>query len=216
MPTVPIYRYRCGIQEILCQVKVSPADFLRVQMYSWYQHKQTKQIFATYVGKRIYLQDVIKKEKGPWIHVNGDPLDYTSGNLVKSTTVIKTIKRKEGTAKIVGVCYVARRDRWKATISGKLIGYFKTEEEASAARLKKILTLNPMVKFVPEGTDPDGPSGMTNGIQYTVTGGKPDSYLDLDEVEETPLPPFPCESGLIIIKDSDYWKSIPPPSFQNS
>lgn len=212
MPTVPVYRYMYGVRDILCQVKVSPLDFLRVQMYTWYQHKKTHQVYATYAGERVYLQDIIKKEKGPWIHANGDALDYTTGNLVKSATTIKTVKRREGTAKTVGVCYVARRDRWKATISGKLIGYFKTEEEASAARLKKVLTLNPMVKFVPEGTDPDGPSGMTNGIQYPTSGGRPDSYMDIDQVEETPLLSSPCASGVIIIKDADYWKAIPPPS----
>lgn len=44
-----------------------------------------------------------------------------------------------------------------------------------------------MTKFIPEGTDPDGPSGMYNREAVHVEGGKPDVYLDIDTVEDTPV-----------------------------
>jgi len=38
-----------------------------------------------------------------------------------------------------------------------------------------------MIKFVPAGTDPDGPSGMVTPPQ--VFAGRPDAYLDMDDLE---------------------------------
>ena len=58
--------------------------------YTWYQHSKTHQVFATHLGKCMYLQD-IKGEKGPWVHVNGDPWDFREENLVK--TAVRTVKR---------------------------------------------------------------------------------------------------------------------------
>lgn len=37
------------------------------------------------------------------------------------------------------------------------------------------------MNFVPAGTDPDGPSGMVAPPQ--VFAGKPDAYLDIDDLE---------------------------------
>ena len=54
--------------------------------------------------------------------------------------------------------------------------------------------------FVPEGTDPDGPSGMQQ--IYHVEGGKPDAYLDIDTVEETPVISFWHESSGPSLQDS--------------
>lgn len=205
MTTITVWRYQEGIRMPLHQVLVTERDNLirRLPVYKWYQHSHTHQIYSTFNGGRVYLQDVIKGEKGPWVHANGDPLDFRSDNLVKTTTNIRTVKRKPATSRSVGVCFVESRNRWKATLSGKLIGYFKTEEEAAQARVKKVLTLNPMMKFIPEGTDPDGPAGMKNRQQYKVEGGRPDAYLDLDDVEDTPIPKYPSET----FRD---WKAIPP------
>jgi hypothetical protein len=169
-------------------------------------------VFATYLGKRVYLQDIIKGEKGPWVHVNGDPWDFREENLVKTT--VRTVKRTESSSKGVGICYIDSRKNgkaWKTTLAGKLVGYFKTEEEAMKARLKALMTLTPMIKFVPEGTDPEGPTGMKGRTSYHADGGRPDAYLDLDDVETTPLAQFPFTYGSEPVKDRDYWKAIPPP-----
>ena len=212
MSTTPleVYRYVNGIRTLFKHVTVSTRDHQLKMLYSytWYEHPKTHQIFATKLGKRVYLQDVIKGSKGPWIHVTGDPHDYV--HLVKTDTPIRTVKRREATSGTVGVCYVQRRSRWKATLSGKLIGYYKTEEEASQARLKALLALSPMVKFVPEGTDPDGPSGMKARATDTIEGGRPDVYVEQDDAESLPNLE-PVSYGTPIIKDLDYWKAIPPP-----
>jgi hypothetical protein len=149
--------------------------------------------------------------KGPWVHVNGDPWDFRNENLAKVNRGIRTVKRSNKTSVAVGVCFVASRNRWRANISGKLIGYFKTEKEAIDARLKELRGLSPMIKFVPEGTDPDGPTGMKTRTSYNAEGGRPDAYLDLDDVETTPLAQVPVSYGMEPIKDRDYWKTIPPP-----
>lgn len=211
MPTIDICRYIDGVRTILKTVEVSSRELhiRRLCNYTWYEHAKTHQIYATYMGKRVYLQDVIKGEKGPWIHINGDPNDFRDQNLVKATTNLRTIKRKESTSKTVGVCYVERRNRWKATLANKLIGYFKTESEAAQARLRAVLPLNPMINFVREGTDPDGPSGMQ--VPRNTEGGRPDVYIDQDDAESMP-DLEPVSTGISIIKDRDYWKAIPPPS----
>jgi len=178
----------------------------------WYQHAKTHQVFATHLGKRVYLQDVIKGEKGPWVHVNGDPWDFREENLVK--TNLRTVKRTESSSKGVGISYINSRKNskaWKTTLAGKLVGYFKTEEEAMKARLKALMASSPMIKFVPEGTDPDGPTGMRDRASCHADGGRPDVYMDPDDVETTPLAQVPCTYGSEPIKDRDYWKAIPPP-----
>ena len=130
--------------------------------------------------------------------------------MIKADTPVRTVKRRVTTSGTVGVCYVERRDRWKATLSGKLIGYYKTEEEAKAARLKKLMTLNPMIKFVPEGTDPNGRTGMRVRQCDTIEGGRPDVYVDQDDAESLPNLE-PVTYGSEPIKDRDFWKAIPPP-----
>ena len=203
MTTIPVWRYENGSRFVLHNVQVTSG--ITLSDYTWYKHGRTRQVFATHLGKRVYLSDVIKGEKGPWIHINGNPLDFRNQNLVKGD--IRTVKYTRGTSNTVGVCFVERRNRWKVTLAGKLIGYFKTEEEAIQARLRAVLTLNPMIRFVPEGTDPDGPSGMNNREIYHAEGGKPDVYLDVDMVEETPVSQYPFARVSTQIKD---WKNIPP------
>ncbi len=210
MPSLEIYRYLDGVRTVLktVQVSVTALQGKCLCKYTWYEHAKTHQIYATHAGKRVYLQDVIKApEKGPWIHINGDPNDFRDQNLVKTATNIRTVKRTKSTSKTVGVCYVERRNRWKATLSGKLLGYYKTEEEAAHVRNKEVRSLNPMIQFVPEGTDPDGPSGMKS---YGTEGGRPDVYVDQDDAESLPNLE-PVSYGTIVIKDRDYWKAIPPP-----
>lgn len=215
MPFVPIHRYdEFGIIHVIAQAKVDQMDFLRsTSNYKWFQHATTHQVFATHTAERVYLQDIIKKCKGPWVHVNGDPWDFTNKNLVKVTPNIRTIKRKSGTSRAVGVCFVESRNRWKATLSGKLIGYFKTEEEAAAARLKKVLTLSPMIKFVREGENPDGKSGMHNPKTDQEQVGKPDAYLDLDDVEDIEISTCPYTLGTDFIEFDRHptWCAIPHP-----
>ena len=207
-----IHRYVDGVRTVLKHVTVSTRDYQEKMLcgYTWYEHPETHQIFATRLGKRVYLQDVIKGSKGPWIHLNGDPHDYTSKHLIKADTPVRTVKRRVTTSGTVGVCYVERRDRWKATLSGKLIGYYKTEEEAKAARLRKLLALNPMIKFVPAGTDPDGRTGMRARQCDVIEGGRPDVYVDQDDAESLPNLE-PVSYGSEPIKDMDFWKAIPPP-----
>jgi hypothetical protein len=213
MDTIPIWRYDNGIKTLLHVAQVNTRDSINcnLPMYTWYQHARTNQVFATSSGKRVYLQDIIKGGKGPWVHANGNPLDFTNSNLIKVARNVRTVKRSEATSKSVGVCFVARRNRWKATLSGKLIGYFKTEEEAAKARVREVLTLSPMIQFIREGTDPDGPTGMNNCIIYHAEGGRPDAYMDPDDVEATPLEQYPVTWGSEPTRDRDYWKSIPPP-----
>ena len=212
--TIMVWRYVDGILTVLHGAQVSTHSILtrNLPQYTWFQHAKTHQVFATSRGKRVYLQDVIKGSKGPWAHVNGDPWDFREENLVKSA--VRTVKRTEASSKAVGVTYVASREKgkaWKVTLAGKLIGYFKTEEEAMKARLKALITLSPTIKFVPEGTDPDGPSGMKDRTTYRAEGGRPDAYLDADDVEDTPVSQYPFTWGSEPIKDRDYWKTIPPP-----
>ena len=210
MAPLEIHRYVDGVRTVLRTVNVSLQDYntRRLCDYTWYEHPGTHRVFATYAGKLVYLQDVIKGEKGPWIHINGDPSDFTNRNLVKNDANLRTVKRSRGTSKAVGVCYVERRKRWKATISGRLIGYYKTEEEAIQARNKEVRSLNPMMNFVREGTDPEGPSGMV--CKPGTAGGRPDAYTDPDDIDA--MPDLEVVSyGTVIIKDRDYWKEIPPP-----
>ena len=208
--TIMVWRYVDGIRTVLNRARVSTHSNLT--QYTWFQHAKTHQVFATMFGKRVYLQDVIKGSKGPWTHVNGDPWDFREENLVKSA--VRTVKRTQSSSKAVGVTYVASREKgkaWKVTLAGKLVGYFKTEEEAMKARLKALITSSPMIKFVPEGTDPDGPTGMRDRVTYRAEGGRPDAYLDMDDVEDTPVSQYPFTWGSGPIKDRDYWKTIPPP-----
>lgn len=212
--TITVWRYVGDIKTVLHGAQVSVHSILvkNLAQYTWFQHAKTHQVFATKLGKRVYLQDVIKGEKGPWTHVNGDPWDFREENLVKSA--VRTVKRTEASSKAVGISHVAGRGKgkaWKVTLAGKFIGYFKTEEEAMQARLKALISSSPMIKFVPEGTDPDGPSGMKDRVAYKADGGRPDAYLDLDDVEATPTAIYPCTYGSEPIKDRDYWKAIPPP-----
>jgi len=197
MPSVPIHRYdEYGIIHVIAQAKVDHMDFwTATSNHKWFQHARTHQVFATHTGQRVYLQDVIKGRKGPWAHLNGDPWDFTNKNLVEVSTNIRTVKRKHGTSSKVGVCFVERRNRWKATLSGNLIGYFKTEDEATVARLKRVLTLNPMIKFVREGENPNGKTGMHNPNTDQVQGGKPDAYLDTDDAEDAEIPLTPYKIG---------------------
>lgn len=207
-----VHRYVEGVRTVLKHVTVSTRDYQEKMLsgYTWYEHPETHQIFATRLGKRVYLQEVIKGAKGPWIHLNGDPHDYTSAHLIKADTPVRTVKRRVTTSGTVGVCYVERRDRWKASLSGKLIGYYKTEEEAKTARLRKLIGLNPMIKFVPEGTDPDGRTGMRARQSDAIEGGRPDVYVDQDDAESLPnLEPVSYGSGPI--KDENFWKAIPYP-----
>lgn len=214
MTLIPVHKYIDGIRSVICHVKVSPIDSVIVKTYIWYQHYKTRQIFSTRNGKRVYLQNIIKEpEKGRWIHLNGNKLDFRRENLVQVNTCIQTIKYKETTSKHVGVCYVKSRDRWKVTLSNKLIGYFKTEDEAVHARLKALVTNNTMIKFIKEGTDPDGPHKMHVPSSYTEYG-KPDSYFDLDDVEMQPMiySHTVLGSDTLKYKDLDSWVAIPPPS----
>lgn len=212
MSSVTVWRYVDGIRTALHDAQVSAhcVSGRNLGHFMWFQHGKTHQVFATDSGKRVYLQDVIKGDKGPWVHVNGDPWDFRSQNLVKST--VRTVKRTESSSRAVGVCHIeGRKKPWKVTFSGKYLGYFETEEEAINARLKALITLSPMIKFVPEGTNPDGPSGMKDRAPYRAEGGRPDAYMDLDDVEATPVTQYPFINGTPTIKDRDYFKAIPPP-----
>ena len=137
-----IFRRVNGVHTVLATANVSPTS--DVHGHTWYQHAKTYQVFTTVQGQRVYLQDVIKGERGPWVHINSDPWDFREENLVKTTA--RTVKRSEATSTEVGVCFVASRSKgkaWKVTISGKLVGYFKTEEEAVAARRSRIVNPPP-------------------------------------------------------------------------
>lgn len=214
---LPIHKYKNGKASVIHNVKISPIDSLILNTYKWYQHYKTNQIFTTCDGKRTYLQNMIKDLKDPknsiWVHINGDKSDYRRENLVEVNKSFRTVKNKETSSKTVGVCYVKSRDRWKATLSNKLIGYFKTENEACHARLKSLLVSNPMISFVQEGAIPDGPHAMHVPASYTEYG-KPDAYFDLDDVEMYPMIYTHSFVGSDILKyrNLDSYVSIPPPS----
>jgi hypothetical protein len=85
---------------------------------------------------------------------------------------------------------------------------FKTEDEARHARLKSLLLSNPMINFIREGTDPDGPHGMcVSHNEY----GKPDAYFDLDDVEMYPIITTHSVLGSDSVKHKEF-VSVPPPS----
>jgi hypothetical protein len=118
---------------------------------------------------------------------------------VNGTT--ETTKTK-GTSKTVGVCYVKSRDRWMSTIARKLIGYFKTEEEAVEARLRALTRDDLMERFVKEGENPHGLTGMQT---YGIESGVPDAYIDLDDVESRPI------VTEVPVRRLDVHASVPPP-----
>jgi len=211
---LPIHKYENGKVSVIHKVKISPGDFVRLNVYRWFEDSISHQVFTTQDGKRVYLQNVIKDLKDPkndrWIHLNGDKSDYRRENLIEVNKSFRTIKNKENSSKTVGVCYVKSRDRWKATLSNKLLGYFKTENEACHARLKSLLLSNPMIKFVPEGSDPDGIHEMHVPVTYTEYG-KPDTYFDLDDVETYPMVYTHSVLGSDSLKYKEYI-SIPPPN----
>lgn len=212
-----VHRYENGNTSVIHQVKISPIDSVILNTRTWYQHYKTHQVFTTCNGKRTYLQNMIMDLKDPkngrWIHINGDKSDYRRENLIEVNKSFRTVKNKETSSKTVGVCYVKSRNRWKATLSSKLLGYFKTETEAQHARLKSLLVSNPMINFIREGTDPDGPHEMYVPSSYTEYG-KPDAYFDLDDVEMYPMIYTHSVTGSDALKyrDLDSYVSIPPSS----
>jgi len=206
---LPIHRYENGKASVIRRVKISPIDSVILNTYKWFEHPKTHQIFATCDGKRTYLQNMIKEHtNGRWVHINGDKSDYRRGNLIEVSKSFRTVKNKENSSKTVGVCYVKSRDRWKATLSNKLLGYFKTEQEACHARLKSLLLSNPMINFIREGTDPNGPNEMHIPISYSEYG-KPDAYFDLDDVEMYPMVTHSV-LGSDTVKHKEF-VAIPPP-----
>lgn len=212
-----IHRYENGIASVIQQVKISPIDSVILSTYTWYEDSISHQVFTTCNGKRTYLQNMIMDLKdtknGRWLHINGDKSDYRRENLIEVNKSFRTVKNKEASSKTVGVCYVKSRNRWKATLSNKLLGYFKTETEAQHARLKSLLVSNPMINFIREGTDPDGPHEMYVPSSYTEYG-KPDAYFDLDDVEMYPMIYTHSVTGSDALKyrDLDSYVSIPPSS----
>lgn len=208
---LPIHKYKNGNAEVIHQVKISPIDSVILKVYKWYQHSKTFQIFTTRDGRRVYLQDMIKEpEKGRYIHVNGDKNDYRRENLVQVNSSVRTVKTPGKSSRTVGVCYVKSRDRWKATLSNKCLGYFKTEDEAAHARLKSLLASNPMINFVREGENPDGAHEMHVPSSYTQYG-KPDTYFDLDDIEMYPMIHAHTTLGSDIFNYTRVYVSIPPP-----
>jgi hypothetical protein len=139
-----VYRYIDGVKQPIEVLKISKEDQSSVSEYTWFKDPNTLRIYATIEGRRVFLKEVLTGEGGTWIHLNGDPLDYTRANLVKTNSNVRTIKRTEGSSKHVGVCYVpGRKKPWKATLSGKLIGYFATEDEAVQSRNDRFAKIPP-------------------------------------------------------------------------
>ena len=213
-----VYRYSMGDKYPLETLKISSKDRWLVAGLTWFKDPGTHRVFATRNGKRVFLKEILKKEGGTWIHANGDPLDYTRTNLIKSDTNVRTIKRTRGSSKYVGVCYVpGRKKPWKATLSGKLLGYFETEDEASLERIKIINSKHPMVQFVParvpfehemdEGVQ--GPSDMYAPPQ--TAGGVPDTYTDLDDIDVRRPDFAPFTMGYDLTRVSTFVKIPPPP-----
>lgn len=213
-----VYRYSMGEKYPHATLKISSKDRWLVSALTWFMDPGTHRVFATRNGKRVFLKEVLKKEGGTWIHANGDPLDYTRSNLIKSDTNVRTIKRTRGSSKHVGVCHVpGRKKPWKATMSGKLIGYFGTEDEAFLERIKIINSKHPMVQFVPANVPferemdewAQGPSDMYAPPQ--TAGGVPNAYTDLDDAE-TRRPDFePQFMGYDLTRISTFAKIPPPP-----
>jgi hypothetical protein len=177
---LPVHRYDDGVKTVLEYVKVTPREHLTCQLakYTWFKHARTHQVYATYNSQRVYLQDVIKRGKGPWAHVNGDPSNYETHNLVQVPKGTRTIKRIQGqTTSSYGICYVTSRKRFRVMLQGKTVGHFKTLEEAQAARVKALVDKYPMIQFVPEGTQVDGPSSMFPPPGQDP-GNRPDFYTE--------------------------------------
>lgn len=214
-----IYRYTMGTKYPHETLKISSKDRWLVGGLTWFKDPGTHRVYATKNGKRVFLKELLTGEGGTWIHANGDPLDYTRTNLIKCDTNVRTIKRTRGSSKHVGVCHVpGRKKPWKATLSGKLVGYFATEDEAVLERLKIINSKHPMVQFVPAQVPFEremdetvhGPSDMYAPPQ--TAGGVPDTYADLDDIE-THRPDFtPVFMGYDMTRVSEFAK-IPPPNF---
>ena len=212
-----VHKYVGGVRTLLETVKISREDRLGLACLTWYKDPDTLRVYATRKGRRVFLKEVIKGEKGPWVHANGDPRDYTRNNLIRADRNVRTIKRTEGTSKFVGVCHVpGRKKPWKGVLAGKLLGYFETEEAAADARLKALNDKNPMVNFVPacipfeEEMDQEEGSGTLH-VPNQVAGGVPDAYLDLDDME-TVRPDFsPYTMGYDSVRISTFVK-VPPPA----
>jgi len=213
---LPVYRYEGGVKVVLEYVKVSPRENMirSLGKYTWFKHIKTHQIYATYNSRRVYLQDVIKGEKGPWAHVDGNPLNYQTQNLVKVPPGTRTVKRtKDQTSPTYGVCYIKSRDRFRVMFQGKTIGHFKTLEEAQAARHKAIVDKYPMIQFVKEGTDPDGPSGMFPP-ENQDPGNRPDFYTDPDDMDSAPRENFlPLGTQFLALST---FVAVPPPDTEGT
>jgi hypothetical protein len=72
-------------------------------------------------------------------HINGDRSDNRIENLRKVDRTLNTQNsgiRHDNTSGHVGVRYWAERGKWVACLSRKTLGYFKTFEDAVAARKK--------------------------------------------------------------------------------
>ena len=79
-------------------------------------------------------------------HINGNTVDNRKCNLRIVTNRLNGMNRhQKKTSKYPGVCWATRDRRWiaQAQISGKhvLIGYFKFEEEAHEAYLKRVMPI---------------------------------------------------------------------------
>lgn len=138
------------------RAKVSNEDFEELNKHIWSARKQGYTFYAsrhslTVNGSRKAIQMhriIMGSPEGLEIdHIDGNGLNNTRENLrIVTRRQNQQNKHTKMTSKYPGVCWHKQAKRWVANITiknkSKYLGVYKTEEEASEAYKRELISLN--------------------------------------------------------------------------
>jgi hypothetical protein len=120
-------------------------DYDKIKDYCWYKTKTTNYVATNIFGKKITLNNFLKKHDSKYIvdHYNRNKFDNRKENLIittkKNNCINKSIQSNNKSG-FVGVRYDKLNKKWISTIGldgkDKWLGRFVNKEDAIIARLK--------------------------------------------------------------------------------